>query len=118
MTTQTVLLVEDDPDTLATVAESLEESGYRTARAANGAEALAMLRSSPLPALILLDLIMPVMGGLKFLEHFDKDPNLARVPIVVLSASGGQAATSRPLLSKPVSLTTLLNVVEQYCTAH
>jgi CheY-like chemotaxis protein len=122
MTTGTVLLVEDDPDTLASVVESLEDSGYPTATAANGAEALAilrrLLRRSELPALILLDLVMPVMSGLQFIEQFEKDPNLAGVPIVVVSATADQTSTSRPLLSKPISLTTLLNVVEQYCTVH
>jgi CheY-like chemotaxis protein len=70
---------------------------------------------------ILLDLMMPVMDGRAFREEQLRDPALAEVPVVVLTADGRAAAhrTSNrdvaPRLAKPIRLDTLLNVIADYC---
>lgn len=113
----TILLVEDDPDVRDAVAESLEDHGYRVLLAAHGEEALQQLRrSSVRPSLILLDLMMPVMDGWHFREEQKKDPLLADIPVVALTAHGNlREFDANDHLRKPISLETLLGVVDRFC---
>ncbi len=86
-----LLLVEDDEVDAMTVKRSLEENGVvdRVVHMTNGEDALAYLRSevNETPCLILLDLNMPKMGGIEFLEEAKKHPSIRRIPIVVLTTS-------------------------------
>src|SRR5712675_834532 len=83
----TIVVVDDDDDIREAVREVLHEEGYRTVGAANGVEALQLLRSSPeLPQLILLDLMMPVMDGWEFLMGIDEDPAFHSIPVALMSA--------------------------------
>jgi CheY-like chemotaxis protein len=115
-----LLVVEDDPDIADTLAELLEDAGYRVATAGNGRIALDHLQLSPeLPDLILLDLMMPVMDGWQFREAQQSDPRLAGVPVILLSASvkADQAAQElgvRALLRKPVDIEALLRAIAQH----
>lgn len=117
---KTVLVVDDDVDIRSTIREILEDEGYRVTEAANGAEALEKLREGPAPDLILLDLSMPVMSGSEFRVEQRKDPSIASIPVVVVSAVGSLDLKVAPLeaaafLRKPVQLDELLEVVERYC---
>jgi CheY-like chemotaxis protein len=80
-----VLIVEDDPDILSSLAEVLREEGFEVETAANGYQALARLESNP-PGLIFLDLMMPLMDGWKFLELARQRFPSLNVPTVLLSA--------------------------------
>lgn len=111
-----ILLVEDDFSIRETIAEVLEDEGFRVTCAANGAEALARLAAGDAPALILLDLMMPVMDGSEFRRLQRDDPRLADIPVVVLSA--GHAADQRAaslgadgFLQKPFEVDSLLETV-------
>jgi FOG: CheY-like receiver len=64
----------------------LEKLGLAVAEASNGLEGLRWLEGHPAPALILLDLMMPVMDGFEFLEELQRRPGLGNVPVVVLTA--------------------------------
>jgi CheY-like chemotaxis protein len=115
-----ILIVEDEFLIRDALTEFLEEEGYRVAGAANGQEALAMLRKGLVPDLILLDLMMPVMSGMQFLDEQQSDVRLASIPVVLLSAdrnSQEKVLSSAPVeyLEKPVRLTDLLDTVERYC---
>jgi CheY-like chemotaxis protein len=115
-----VLVVDDDRDLRETLRELLEFEGYDVATAKHGEEALAWLRSSALPDVILLDLSMPVMDGATFRAHQQQDVALKAIPVVVLSASGDLAEKARALapedmLSKPVALATLLAIIDKHC---
>src|SRR5262245_22499124 len=81
-----ILIVDDDSDLRETIREVLDDEGYETAAAGNGAEALAWLREAPLPALILLDLMMPLMDGWRFREEQLKDDRIAAIPVIVMTA--------------------------------
>jgi CheY-like chemotaxis protein len=111
-----VLVVDDDADIRETISLVLQDEGYGVACVANGAEALVYLRSHPHPSLILLDLMMPVMDGIEFRAEQRRDPELAPIPVVVISASGNMREKSSQLaaaalIQKPIALDTLLDVV-------
>jgi CheY-like chemotaxis protein len=115
-----VLVVDDDDDLRETIRDVLRDEGYTSAGAANGAEALGYLGTSPMPSLILLDLSMPVMDGIAFLEVRKTDPKLAAVSVIVFSAAASVADKVRDFdvdgaLSKPVRLVQLLRLIGRYC---
>jgi signal transduction histidine kinase/DNA-binding response OmpR family regulator len=83
---QMILVVDDDPDVRAIVKATTEKTGLQTAEASNGKEALDWLNRNPLPALVLLDLMMPVMDGFEFLDRIRSNPATANLPVVVLTA--------------------------------
>ena len=79
-----LLLVDDEPDSLASMSRILTAAGWHTLTAGNGAEALAALAKTR-PAAIVLDLIMPDMDGFEFLQHLRNDPALRSIPVIVMS---------------------------------
>jgi CheY-like chemotaxis protein len=115
-----ILVVDDDRDIRDTLIETLEDYGYRAAGAANGVEALAVLRTSESrPCLILLDLMMPVMDGQGFREEQLKNPTWAEIPVVVISAYSDVEAKARTLsaeyMRKPLAIRPLIEVVRRHC---
>ena len=82
-----VLVVDDEPDIRAALTVQLEDAGYGTWEAGNGQEAVDMA-AEHLPDVILLDLMMPVMSGLKALQLIKADPRTSSIPVIVLSALG------------------------------
>jgi CheY-like chemotaxis protein len=116
-----ILIVEDDVAIRQTVAELLEDEGYQVDCAVNGADALALLERSEAPALILLDLMMPVMDGWSFRESQRRDPRLASIPTVVVTASNpADPHTADDLapdafLAKPFDLDRLIDTVHRLC---
>lgn len=87
-----ILVVEDDVVTRMAMKAALEDHGFAVAEAAHGLEALERLRGGARPDLILLDLRMPIMDGVEFLQEQSKDPALASIPVIIVSAcSPGQA---------------------------
>lgn len=115
---QYILIVDDDDDIRLALAEVLEDEGYQVRTAANGSEALDLLRTSPNPCMIFLDLMMPVMDGWTFREHQLNDPVLAEIPLYVISAAGNIAGAPVPkdrFISKPIMLDHLLSLVADVC---
>jgi CheY-like chemotaxis protein len=112
--TSTVLVVDDDADLREAIAMALMDEGFHSVGASNGADALARLRTGPTPDLIILDLMMPVMDGWAFREAQQRDPALASIPVLVLSASrhaGMPPVDALDHLYKPVDLEVLLAAV-------
>ena len=108
-----LLLVEDDADAAEALAILLELKGYRISRAGNGMEALAQLQTDRSIALIILDLMMPVMDGITFLRHLAADASLAKVPVIVASATTPpQPIKVETVMRKPIDFDTLLRAVE------
>ena len=114
-----VLVVDDDGPILDSLGEILAEEGYAVAVARNGQEALAYLAANPNPDCILLDVMMPVMNGYDFRRAQLKDPRLAAIPTLLLTAGhvDGRVAELRlsGWLRKPINLPLLLTSVQQHC---
>ena len=116
-----ILIVEDEHPIRDIITEILEDEGYRVAGATNGLEALKYLRQHAHPRLILLDLGMPVMTGWEFREHQQRDPQLAEIPVIVMSAlpdldRRAAALKAADCLNKPVNIDKLLGTIARYVT--
>jgi two-component system chemotaxis response regulator CheY len=115
-TDRLVLVVDDDPDILQTLALCLSTEGYRVLMAANGQEALEVL-SRDTPDCVLLDLMMPVMDGWQFVSELETR-GWRRMPLLILSADRAVQQHSVKLraeayLAKPFDLDELLGKVSQ-----
>lgn len=84
MDNMSILLVDDEPDLIWAVQRSLSFAGYEVLTAADGYEALSVARRH-LPALIILDIVMPGLNGLEVCHQIRSDPLLANVPVIFLS---------------------------------
>lgn len=115
-----VLLVDDDEDMRVLLAELLAAEGYLVDTVQDGREALASLRAGEIePSLILLDLMMPVISGWRFLTQRLTDPALRAVPVIVISAVSRAHETLADLdvaesLPKPLRLEHLLEAIERH----
>jgi CheY-like chemotaxis protein len=110
-----ILVVEDDVDIRDAMSDTLALAGYRAATAADGLEALALLRHAPSPCLILLDLMMPVMDGWEFRAEQVRQPRLAGIPVIVFTAAVGSLPTCVDgVLKKPIDSDHLLTIVGRY----
>ena len=112
-----ILIVDDDEDIRMGLAAVLEKRGYEVASAADGLDALRQLRGGLRPKLIFLDYTMPVMNGEEFCEQCSANPELAAIPIVVVSADTASAlklaqSRSLALLQKPVPVDKLIAALE------
>ncbi len=114
-----ILVVDDDRDVREALVETLEFAGFRTVEAANGQEALAVLRGGTVtPLAVLLDLMMPVMDGYGFLDARAQDPALRAIPVFVLTAGGALDPLRTPspppqLIRKPIHVADLIASLEK-----
>lgn len=112
-----ILVVEDDDDLREIMTFMLERAGYSVRQASNGAEALRALNGPrTLPALVLLDLMMPVMSGTQFLQAVGKPGRSSWPPIVVVSAIADRHRPNGAVayLQKPMTEGELLQVVHAH----
>lgn len=115
-----VLVVDDDPDMVEVMQTLLHDAGYETRAACNGRQALEVV-AARMPALILLDMLMPVMNGWQFAREFQARYG-ASAPIVVATAaehvhSRGDAVDAADVLPKPFEVSDLLRVVARHIPA-
>jgi len=94
MTTETrqklILVVDDEPDVITYLTTLLEDNGYATDSAVNGTEAMAKLRQLK-PDLITLDISIPEKSGVRVYREMKEDPDLAHIPVLVITAEGKDA---------------------------
>jgi CheY-like chemotaxis protein len=110
-----VLVVDDEPDSLDGVTGVLEFYGASVYNASNGKEAAELLETLK-PDLILSDLSMPLMDGWALIAHIRQTPRLANIPVIALTAHAmtgdrqrGMNAGFTSYLTKPISALTLLS---------
>ncbi len=122
-----ILLVEDNPGDVRLTREALRDAKVlnRMSVAQDGVEALAFLRrqgpyaDAPRPELILLDLNLPKKDGREVLEEIKQDPDLKRIPVVILTTSQAEQDIIRTYnlhancyVSKPVDLDQFITVIK------
>ncbi len=82
-----ILLVEDEEIMISLLERKLSQEGYEILVARDGAEGLEVMKKTKLD-LILLDIIMPRMGGFEVMEEMNKDKELKKIPVIIISNSG------------------------------
>ncbi|MDR3197634.1 MAG: response regulator transcription factor [Planctomycetaceae bacterium] len=114
MSKEQILVIEDEKDILSMVRLRLESRGFHVFTAESGELALQWLAEHN-PDLILLDLMLPGMNGLEVLKHIRTDQNLAKIPILIVSALGeesdvvvGLERGADDYLSKPFNMSILM----------
>lgn len=118
-----VFLVEDDRDIREVFAALLGNHGYQVAAAADGRQALDELRLGPPPCAILLDLMMPVMDGYEFRSRQLRDPALAPIPVIVMTADGRVGEKMHELgdvvsvMKKPIDVEELFRLLARVCAS-
>ncbi|GMT97642.1 hypothetical protein KH5H1_17610 [Corallococcus caeni] len=109
--------MDDDTDLREALEEVLRDAGYTVLGAGNGLQALEVLRTeSILPALVLLDMMMPVMDGATFGRQMREVDAWRDIPVLVFSASANARQVAEEMgacsyLRKPVDVETLLKAV-------
>ena len=81
-----VLVVDDDPAIRRLIIAALKRDGYEFIEATNGREALDQMRQSN-PDCVVLDLMMPIVSGWDVLQQRLHDPDLTRIPVIIVSAN-------------------------------
>jgi DNA-binding response OmpR family regulator len=118
-----ILIAEDDPALAKLYASYAEQRGHRVLLARDGAEAL-VIAASELPDVLVLDVSMPKLDGRDVLQQLKSSPRTARIPILVVSALGGEQHLrdlllelgASDVLEKPVDLEIAFNKVERICS--
>ena len=112
-----VLVVDDDVDCLEALRLLLEDEGYQVRVARHGQEALDYFHHGGRPAVVILDLLMPVMDGLEFLRRRREDPVLSSTPVIVLTATDARLGSrDEVVLRKPVDFPVLVSKIEHACS--
>ena len=108
-----ILVVEDDPNVRGLLQTLLEVEGYAVVTASDGLDGLGQAAASS-PELVLLDLVMPDLGGIRVLERLRDDPVLAQIPVIVVTGHEDALADVRSSLGpdnvflKPFAVAELL----------
>jgi CheY-like chemotaxis protein len=116
---RTVLIIEDEPDAAELFAEMMRVSGFRVRKTSSSTPAIDMMTDEK-PDVVLLDIMMPEVSGLDILRKMRRDPSLANIPVVVVSAKSmpadikiGMDAGASIYLTKPVGFLELKEAVER-----
>ena len=113
-----VVIVDDEEDSRELLKELLEARGYQVATAEDGVDALDVMSRVPQICLVILDLLMPRMGGIELLEHLAKDPGRRSFPIWVATSAPDRVPVGVPCLPKPIDVMRLISIVEKHCMSN
>ena len=118
MTQKMVLIIEDEEDAAELFSEMMRVSGFRVLTTSKSKPAISMMNEDK-PDLVLLDIMMPEVSGLDILRQMRRDPNLSKIPVIVLTAKSmpadiknGMEAGASTYLTKPVGFQELRDAVE------
>ena len=122
MSNMAILLVEDNELNRDMLSRRLERKGYQVSIAIDGAQGVAMALEL-MPAIILMDLSLPVMDGWAAIRHLKADPKTAGIPIIALTAHAraedektARDAGADDFDTKPVDLSRLVQKIEKLCS--
>ncbi len=115
---KSIIVVEDEPDTAEMFAEMMRLSGYQVRKSFGSKAAMALIAEEK-PDAVVLDVMMPDVSGLEVLYFMRRDPALAHIPVIVVSAKSlpsdikmGLEAGASVYLGKPVAFQELKKAVE------
>jgi CheY-like chemotaxis protein len=115
-----VLVVEDEPENRLFIGLMLRTEGFDVIEAEDGPAALEMLRTQPLPELILLDVMMPGLNGWQVFENLRAAPQWRKIPVIMLTALAQRADVERAVqlgvdgyLTKPFEPADLIHTIEE-----
>jgi DNA-binding response OmpR family regulator len=115
-----ILIVEDDEDVVNLTTRWLERAGYTVEHAPDGEGALELLGYDPLPALVLLDVMLPKIDGFELLRRIRADPRTKMLPVVMVTsfsrdrdAAHGRELGANDYLVKPLHELDFLKRVER-----
>ena len=118
-TQKTVMIIEDEPEAAELFGEMMRVNGFRVLKMFSSAPAISMIKQEK-PDVIILDVMMPDISGLEVLRYMRREPDLASIPVIVVSAKSmpgdikvGLEAGASMYLTKPVGFLDLKNAVEQ-----
>ena len=118
---KTVLVIEDDRDTRAILGEILVSEGYEAIEVEAADAAMKYLGSHSAPCLVLLDLRLPRMNGVAFLQWLNKQEELKKLPVAVISSMRVEAEKEPfrdhvvAVLRKPFTLEDVLELIDSHC---
>ncbi len=122
MAADQVLVVEDNEKSMKLFRDVLQATGYRTLEATTGEDAVE-LATAHLPALVLMDVQLPGIGGVDALALLRRDDRTASIPVLALTAQAMHGDRGRLLdagfdayLAKPLDIAELLRVVGEHCS--
>ena len=110
---RSVLIVDDDEATRASLRDALEAEGYHVMTAAAGRDALDQLAREPRPDVVILDLVLPVVDGARVYHQMQDNPAMAGIPVIVSTANPARAPAGAIVLPKPLELDRLLEKVAE-----
>ena len=111
-----VLIIDDDAAIREILGQALRSEGYQVHAVESCTGALAMLEHTR-PALLVLDLMMPVLGGWQFLEILNKSEKLSDIPILIITAAEELPEGRHRVIKKPFHVDTVLSAVRDSCAA-
>jgi DNA-binding response OmpR family regulator len=116
---KTVIVVEDEPDAAELFAEMMRVSGFRVLKTYSSTPAISMIAKEH-PDVVILDIMMPDVSGLEVLRFMRREPQLAKTPVIVVSARSmpsdikeGLEAGATLYLTKPVGYLDLKKAVDE-----
>jgi CheY-like chemotaxis protein len=116
---RTVIVVEDEADAAEMFAEMMRVNGFRVVKSFSSGPAINMI-ANEMPAVVILDIMMPDISGLEVLKYMRNEPQLAKIPVIVISAKSmpsdikiGMDAGASIYLTKPVGFLELKQAVEK-----
>ena len=118
-TRQPIVIVDDDVAFAELLREGIRDAGYRPVWARDGREALTAITHEK-PAMVLIDIEMPVMNGSELLAKLARSPALARIPRAVLTGDSRFARGASipwPIFLKPICLEDVLKTIRRFVDA-
>lgn len=111
-----IMIVEDDSDTLAALFTVFTQAGYSVLTADNGQQAIDLLERGIHPRLIIIDLMMPKVGGHDLIDHLRSDPDLKLIPTVVITGMPKEQVRviADAVFHKPLDYRALVKAVDSY----
>ena len=111
-----VLIVEDEPGLREAMALTFKLQGHRVATASDGMQALEHLRDGHLPAVVVLDLMMPVLDGFQFLKAARGNERLRSLPVIAITSTEQELPFgAQAIMRKPADMDVLLGMVGAHC---